>query len=157
MLYEVITISISSLVKENLMLFTSSIKHKNFTIENQVNENHYAFADMEMINIVIRNILSNSVKFTRTAGKITLYTQVAKDKLLLTVSDTGVGMTKEMIEEIMEDDPIAMGYTKENYEKDRGIGLKICKDFLLKNQGRLSIESSPNQGSRFFIYLPLSA
>lgn len=150
-------ISIASLVTENLMLFTSSIKHKNFTIENHVNENHYAFADMEMINIVIRNILSNSVKFTRTAGKITLYSQVAKDKLLLTVADTGVGMTREMIEEIMEDDPIAIGYKEENYEKDRGIGLKICKDFLQKNQGKLSIESSPNQGSRFFIYLPLSA
>ncbi|PTN07604.1 sensor histidine kinase KdpD [Mangrovibacterium marinum] len=150
-------ISIASLVKENLMLFTSSIQHKNFTIENQVNENHYAFADMEMVNVVIRNILSNSVKFTRTAGKISLYSQIAKDKLLLTVADTGVGMTREMIEEIMEDDPIVIGSKEENYEKDRGIGLKICKDFLLKNQGKLSIESSPNQGSRFFIYLPLSA
>jgi len=150
-------ISIASLVKENLMLFTSSIKHKNFTIENHVNENHFAFADMEMINIVIRNIISNSVKFTRTEGKISLYSQIAKDKLLLTVADTGVGMTREMINEILEDDPIAIGYNEENYEKDRGIGLKICKDFLQKNHGKLSIESSPNQGSRFFIYLPISA
>ncbi|RKD87922.1 sensor histidine kinase [Mangrovibacterium diazotrophicum] len=150
-------ISVGSLVKENLMLFTSSIKHKNFTIENHVSDEHYAYADMEMINIVIRNILSNSVKFTRTAGKISLYSQIAKDRLLLTVSDTGVGMTRDMIDEIMEDDPVAIGYNEANYEKDRGIGLKICKDFLQKNNGKLSIESSPNQGSRFFIYLPLSA
>ncbi|WP_163717429.1 ATP-binding protein [Mangrovibacterium lignilyticum] len=150
-------ISIGSLVKENLMLFTSSIKHKNFTIENHVDDNHYAYADMEMINIVIRNIISNSVKFTRTSGKISLYSQVAKDRLLLTVADTGVGMSRDMIDEIMEDDPIAIGYNEANYEKDRGIGLKICKDFLQKNKGKLGIESSPNQGSRFFIYLPLSA
>lgn len=150
-------ISIGSLVKENLMLFTSSIKHKNFIIENHVSDEHYAYADMEMINIVIRNILSNSVKFTRTAGKISLYSQIAKDRLLLTVSDTGVGMTRDMIDEIMEDDPVAIGNNEANYEKDRGIGLKICKDFLQKNNGKLSIESSPNQGSRFFIYLPLSA
>lgn len=151
-------ISIGSLVRENLMLFTSSIKHKNFTIENHVDENHYAYADMEMVNVVIRNILSNSVKFTRTAGRISLYSQIAKDRLLLTVADTGVGMSRDMIDEIMEDDPVAgLSYNEDNYDKDRGIGLKICKDFLQKNNGRLSIESSPNQGSRFFIYLPLSA
>lgn len=149
-------ISIGSLVKENLMLFTSSIKHKNFTIENHVDDNHYAFADQEMVNIVIRNIISNSVKFTRTAGKISIYSQIAKDKLLLTVADTGVGMTRELIEEIMEDDAVTFS-NDANYEKDRGIGLKICKDFLQKNQGKLSIESSPNEGSRFFIYLPISA
>ncbi|MCW0483734.1 sensor histidine kinase [Gaoshiqia sediminis] len=150
-------ISIASLVKENLQLFTSSIKHKNFVIENQVDENHFAYADMEMVNVVVRNILSNSVKFTRTAGKISLHSQVAKGKLLLTVSDTGVGMTPEMIEDIMEDDPIALGPAEANYDKDRGIGLKICKDFLERNSGGLSIESSPNNGSRFMIYLPLSA
>lgn len=149
-------ISIGSLVKENLMLFTSSIKHKNFTIENRVDDNHYAWADLDMINIVIRNIISNSVKFTRTAGRITLYSQIAKDRLLITVADTGVGMTRELIEEIMEDDPVAIGH-EDNFDKDRGIGLKICKEFLLKNQGKLSIESSPNEGSRFFIYLPISA
>ncbi|WP_423128558.1 ATP-binding protein [Gaoshiqia sp. Z1-71] len=150
-------ISMASLVKENLSLFTSSIKHKNFTIENKVDENHFAWADQEMMNVVIRNILSNSVKFTRTEGRISLDTKVTKDKLLLTVSDTGVGMTREMIDDIMENDTIGMGKVDANYEKDRGIGLKICKEFLEKNQGKLSIESSPNKGSRFIIYLPLSA
>ena len=150
-------INIGSLVNENLMLFTSSIKHKSFTIENQVNDNHYAYADKEMITIVIRNILSNAMKFTRTAGRITLYSQITKDKLLLTITDTGVGMTREMIDEIMEEDPAAIGYHEATYEKNRGIGLKICKDFLQKNKGKLAIESSPNQGSRFLIYLPAGA
>ncbi len=150
-------ISMASLVKENLQLFTSAIKHKDFTIENQVDENHFAYADLEMVNVVVRNILSNSVKFTRTAGKISLQTQITKGKLLLTVSDTGVGMSHEIIDEIMKKDPIALGPAEANFDKDRGIGLKICKDFLERNSGRLSIESSPNKGSRFLIYLPISA
>ncbi len=150
-------ISIAGLVKENLLLFSSSIKHKNFKVTNEVDETHFAFADMEMVNVVIRNILSNSVKFTRSEGAISLQSQVMKDKLLLTVTDTGVGMTREMIEDILEDDVITVSGTDANYEKDRGIGLRICKDFLERNQGKLSIESAPNKGSRFLIYLPVSA
>ncbi|WP_372776611.1 ATP-binding protein [Mangrovibacterium sp.] len=150
-------ISIGSLVKENLSLFTSSIKHKNFTIENHVDDNHYAYADLEMVNIVVRNVLSNSVKFTRTNGKISFHSQITNKHLLLTVADTGIGISSKKIEEIMADCTIPIGQNEANIQKGRGIGLKICNDFLQKNNGKLSIVSFPNKGSKFIIHLPIGS
>ena len=112
----------------------------------------YVYADRSMIEIVIQNLLTNAVKFSRVGDVITVTSQDFGDKIRLSVEDTGVGISKENIDKLFKNDAFTTIGTKN--EKGTGLGLTICKELVELNNGKIWVESTPNVGSKFFVELP---
>ena len=100
-----------------------------------------------MIDLVIRNILSNSIKFTKEKGKIIIDMYYEESMVIIKISDTGIGISKENINKIMSDNFYTTRGTSN--EKGSGLGLSLCKYFIEMNHGKLSIESEVGKGSTF--------
>lgn len=149
-------IFIGSLVNGCMNLFTPSIQKKKIKIINEVNQEHQVFADKEMTEAVIRNLLSNAFKFSFPNGEVAITSQKKEQKIILSVSDSGVGMSDDIIRKILKN-RIAFSEKGTLNERGTGIGLRICHDFIRKNKGVLSIESEIGKGSRFSVTLPVPA
>ncbi|WP_422105704.1 tetratricopeptide repeat-containing sensor histidine kinase [Winogradskyella sp.] len=116
----------------------------------------FVYADRSMVEIVIQNLITNAVKFSRTGDVITVSNQDVDGKALICVEDTGVGISRENIDKLFN--------AKNNFttigtknEKGTGLGLTIAKDLVELNNGRIWVESTVNVGSKFFIELPKAA
>jgi signal transduction histidine kinase len=147
--------AIAPLASQSLKLFSPSVQKKNIRVINTVDEKHQVYADKAMIEAVIRNLISNAVKFTYPKGEISISSQEEGHQIILTVSDSGTGMNKDTIREIFED-KLTSSKKGTFDEGGAGIGLRICHDFVLRNNGRLTIESEVGKGSRFSVILPVS-
>ena len=108
-----------------------------------------------MIEIVFRNLISNSVKFTPRAGNIIVSVAVTVSHAEILISDTGIGMSLEVINSIFETQTPVSTFGTEN-EKGSGFGLLLCRDFIKLNNGEFFIESETGKGSRFRIRFPMS-
>lgn len=116
------------------------------------------YFDSELISVVIRNLVSNAIKFTPHHGKIVIRANRDEDqnKLIIEVSDSGKGMSHEIIENLMNKNIHFTTYGTDN-EKGSGLGFQLCKEFVALNNGSITIESIPDKGSIFSIFLPLDA
>ncbi|MEJ5996514.1 HAMP domain-containing sensor histidine kinase [Pedobacter sp. Du54] len=110
-------------------------------------------ADVDMLQLVVRNLLSNAIKFTSNNGKITIDAQLIANECRLTVSDNGKGIPQDKIENIFSVKAEPSYGT--NNEKGVGLGLVLCKEFMEHQGGRISFESKLDEGSSFFIFLPV--
>lgn len=129
---------------------------KQIDVKNELNESAEVYADHEMISTVIRNILSNAIKFTPKDGNICV-SGCANDRFYdIVIRDSGVGMTDEKIRNILAGDKMSSDTGTEN-EMGTGLGLSISRDFLLSNKGVLNIRSEIDKGSEFIISIPFSA
>ncbi|MDY0202021.1 MAG: ATP-binding protein, partial [Tenuifilaceae bacterium] len=113
------------------------------------------FADKAMLSIVIRNLISNAIKFTQPHGQITIASAIKHNELTVSVIDNGVGIPKEDIDKLFKIDTV---YTTRGTqeEKGTGLGLILCKEFIKKNKGRIWVESTDKMGSIFSFSLPLN-
>jgi PAS domain S-box-containing protein len=146
-------ILINDLIAENLSLLSVTASQKE--IEVRFNEDHYfnAFADYNMINLVIRNLLSNAVKFTPRGGTVDIYLAEEEHFVQVTVKDSGVGMSPDIVEKLFTKDHYHSTYGTNN-EKGSGLGLMLCKDFISRNGGKIRVESEVGKGSSFIFTLP---
>jgi signal transduction histidine kinase len=120
----------------------------------QENEHTQVFADQEQMKFILRNLISNAIKFTKENGKIEVAIHTQESYALLSVKDSGVGMSKEVCEKIFKlDAKISTPGT--SGEKGTGLGLVLCHDFAIKNNGFIEVTSSPGIGSTFIIHIPL--
>jgi len=110
-------------------------------------------ADIDMLQLVVRNLVSNAVKFTPQKGEINIDAQTEGNECKITVSDNGKGITADKQEKIFSIKSEAAYGT--NNEKGVGLGLVLCKEFIERQGGRISFESTEGLGSRFFIFLPV--
>ena len=108
-----------------------------------------------MIEIVIQNLITNAVKFTRINDSITVSNSDHNGKSLICIEDTGVGISKENIKKLFADSTFSTRGT--NNEKGTGLGLSICKELVELNKGRIWVESTIGIGSKFYIELPKMA
>jgi signal transduction histidine kinase len=114
-----------------------------------------AFADEDQVRTVIRNLLSNAMKFTPSAGKIIFKTQEEEHYIVCSVQDTGIGMEDHRLIELFK--PNNFSTTKgTNEEHGSGLGLKLCQDFVVKNGGKIWAESQLGKGTTFYFTLPVS-
>ena len=113
----------------------------------------YIYADRSMVEIVIQNLLTNAVKFSRTGDVITISNKEVDGKSLICIEDTGVGISKENISKLFHAHKNFTTVGTKN-EKGTGLGLTIAKDLIELNDGRIWVESTPNVGSKFFVELP---
>ena len=145
---------IISLINEVTELLNEAARQKSITISSETPPYFNVLADKSMISTVLRNLLSNAIKFTKPGGKIVI-SAIQKDKeLMLAVSDNGVGIKKDALDKLflIESSSSTRG-TQE--EEGTGLGLILCKGFVLKTGGKIWAESEAGKGSRFVFTLPV--
>lgn len=139
-------------ISENIMLMDSQIQYKGLKIENKTDEPVMVYADPNMINVVIRNLLSNSIKFCNTGDIISLNVETSGKKVILSISDTGPGIKEKDKEKLFSlEHTISTGTYG---EKGHQIGLILCKDMVEQNNGKIRVESELGKGTFFWVELP---
>lgn len=146
-------LNLSSLIKENLILIQPAIKLKMLQVLSKVEDELEISGDREMINTVIRNMLSNGIKFTHSGGRITISAESKNEFVHLTVEDTGMGIGAEDIKRLLSSSEFLSTKGTEG-EKGSGLGLVLCQEFVQKHGGSISVESKVNEGSKFIVTLP---
>ncbi len=138
-----------------VLLFTRNLNNKNIRIVNAVDPNLSVYADMNMIQTVLRNLCSNAVKFTPDGGTICFISSDKGNFVEITVSDTGIGIPEEDMGKLFR---IDSKYSRLGTAEERGtgLGLILCKEFVEKNCGTIHAESESGKGSRFVFTLPKS-
>ncbi|HAI77058.1 MAG TPA: hypothetical protein DCM08_12505 [Microscillaceae bacterium] len=115
----------------------------------------WVYADSDMVGVVIHNLLGNAIKFSFQEGNIRIQTDIDQHQAWVSVQDNGIGISAENQAKLFgEAYHSTMGTAN---EKGSGLGLSLCKAFILQNQGQIGVESTPNQGAKFFFSLPLAS
>ena len=123
-------------------------------LHHEIKENESVFADGKMLLSILQNIVSNALKNTKPGGKITITAKRKGDKLIIEVTDSGIGMSKEIMKKLFT--PQMSSLLKARAEnKGAGIGLLLVKGFLERNDGEIWVESIEGEGSSFYFTLPI--
>ncbi len=134
-------------------LMDCTAKQKNIKLVNTIDFKSTVYGDENMINTVLRNLVSNAIKFTRENGEVIIASESNDDYFTVSVSDTGIGMSDSDIEKLFRID-VHHTTIGTNKEKGTGVGLILCKELILKNNGNIWVESELKKGSRFNFSLP---
>lgn len=150
-------INIETIIDDAIHLNDNLFKNKNLTVKKQIRLTHKAFADDRMVGTVIRNLIGNAIKYTNAGGTITTEAWEDEHSTYISIRDNGVGLSKEVLEKIMSDKETNIDSSLgTNQEKGTGLGLNICKRYILRNNGTMSIESQPGEGTAITVALPIS-
>lgn len=142
------------IIVETFGLLENIAKEKKIELFNEIPDNLTVHADLNMITTVIRNLVSNAIKFSNLNGKIKIYhTAIENNYIEITVEDNGIGIKAEVIDKLFKIDT-NLTTVGTNQEKGTGLGLILCKEFVEKNKGEIYVESQENQGSKFKFTLP---
>jgi signal transduction histidine kinase len=149
-------INLRLVIEENIDNFILQASNKEIVLKTDINNDKFIFADKNMINTVLRNLISNAIKFTHKNGSVTINTKFASDEIVMSVTDTGVGMSQVKIDQLFQlDNSLSMPGTEK--EQGTGLGLRLCKDFTDIMGGRIWAESVPGKGSKFSFTIPFKA
>lgn len=147
-------INLSSVCTGIIETVNQIAKEKNISIYNFDSDELTIFADINMLKTILRNLISNAIKFTRPGGKINIFADQNQSNTTITVSDNGVGIDTETLKKLFN---ITHKKTIKGTanEKGNGLGLLICKEFVEKHGGKIWVESDYGKGSDFRFTLPL--
>jgi signal transduction histidine kinase len=143
----------STIIKENVNLISSQAEEKEISIINRVEVENYVYADVNMIGLVVLNLLSNAVKFTKNGGEIVIWSDEKESKTEFHIQDNGIGISGKELTKLLEETNFRTTDGTNN-EKGTGLGLMLCKDFIHKNNGKISAQSEVGKGSTFTFTLP---
>jgi len=148
-------INVMAIINEVLEISSSSAEIKNITLNHMQSDAIEVYADVNMLKIVVRNLISNAIKFTNPNGKIEVSAIQNKNNIKITVADNGVGMDEETQNKLFKIDTtvITAGTAA---EKGSGLGLILCKEFIEKQSGEIWVDSKLGKGSNFNFTLPLN-
>lgn len=151
--------NITYLVKNVLALFSLQADSKNITLSFEGKDVIEGFFDPELISVVIRNLVSNALKFTPRGGSVVIKAGIAsvneEKRLVVEVDDSGNGMSAETIDNLLNKNVHFTTYGTDN-EKGSGLGFQLCKEFVALNKGEIRISSIPGKGSTFAVSLPVT-
>ena len=145
---------IIALIDEITHLLNYIARQKSIMIANKLPPGIQVYADKEMISTVLRNLISNAVKFTQSEGNITISAFEKQNQLIVSISDTGIGISKNRIDKLFNRDSYSTPGTQN--EMGTGLGLNLCKEFIHKNNGEIWVESKPGIGTKMYFSIPLS-
>lgn len=147
------SINLYEIVLDNIGLLSPQAEQKQIAFSMVIQENVRVYADPSMIDTVIRNLISNALKFTDAGGSISLSARQAGQDIEVSISDTGIGIPEEGIPQLFQ---IDTQYTNPGTagEKGTGLGLILCKELVEKNHGKIWVESEVGRGTRFRFTLP---
>lgn len=140
--------NIVALIKEAALLYNEIAKKKSITIEENLPYFLSLYADKAMISSILRNFISNAIKFTMPGGKVVVTVEEKPREIIFSVKDTGVGIPKERVDDIFKIDHMYSTIGTDN-EKGTGMGLTLCKDFVEMHSGKIWVESEEGIGSCF--------
>jgi len=147
-------------LKERIQKATAHLSNiaekKEITIINKYKPDLTFYADGNMFDTIIRNLVSNAIKYTENGGNVTIRAKHLKNKLKVKVEDTGIGIKTKDINKLfkMEENYTSHGTSG---EKGTGLGLILCKEFIVKHSGQIGVDSEPGKGSTFWFTLPNQA
>ncbi|MDP9079275.1 MAG: ATP-binding protein [Bacteroidota bacterium] len=134
--------------------FTHHLQLKNIEFVNQAYAGQSVLADENHIKVILRNLVSNAIKFTDNKGNIKLSTKIEGNSIVVSVTDTGKGMNRSEIEKLFSINT-HFSHSGTSGERGTGIGLLLCKELVELNGGKLSVKSVVGKGSTFYFNLPL--
>lgn len=141
------------IIKESIGTLQDVLDKKNILVEMKVDLGLEIFADHHILQSVIRNIVSNAVKFTPKDGTIKIIAEDDSKKIIISVVDTGIGMNKNIIDNIFQLD-VKTNRRGTDDEPSSGLGLILCKEFIEKHSGTIWVQSEVNKGSTFSFSFP---
>jgi len=146
-------ILIEKVVTRNIELFTPVAERKQIILRSSIQEKGSAYADYNMVDTVIRNLIANALKFTHPGGTVEVSVRQKENYFEVAVSDTGIGIGKEHISKLFQ---IDTQYRRSgtDREKGSGLGLILCKELVEKSGGRIWVESETGKGTTFTFTLP---
>jgi len=148
-----INFDLSFIINQNIELVNLKAREKKIKLTHTLSDDLSTYADVNMVDTVLRNLISNALKFTPSGGEINISAEKIGDDIILTVSDSGVGMSQEVLNNLFS---ISHKHTSlgTHNEKGSGLGLILCKDMIAQNDGSITVESEIGKGSRFIVTLP---
>jgi signal transduction histidine kinase len=150
---EPVNILLPNLIQANLHMLNQQAAQKQIALTSTMPEGLTIYADYRMIETVLRNLLTNALKFTNSGGSIEVSVCQRETQVEITVSDTGIGIPPDSLSKLFR---IDSKYQRPGTasEEGSGLGLVLCKELVEKNNGTIRVESAVNQGSRFIVSLP---
>ena len=146
-------LNLYELLEETITSTNPLANSKNITLVNELTDKEIIFtADNNMMLTILRNLITNSIKFTPNNGIITLSSSIDAHEVVISIKDTGVGMTDAALQNLFKTNSNTTLGT--NNEKGTGLGLLMCKDFIEKHNGNIKVESELGKGSIFYVSLP---
>jgi len=148
-------VELTSMINEIADLANDTAMLKSITITKQLPNNALVMADKAMLGTVLRNLISNAIKFTRPGGRIVVEAISQKKEILVMVSDNGIGIKSEALKKLFR---IEESFTTKGTQNETGtgLGLLLCKEFVLKHGGKIWVESEFGKGSKFYFTIPRS-
>ncbi len=147
-------LSLAAVASENIALLKPIAEKKKIQLQVSIESAIQVLADRESLNIVLRNLIANAIKFTPENGMVTIQTRTEEGCAIISVQDNGMGIPQEDQHKLFGLGAFTTAGT--NNEKGTGLGLLLCKDFVEKNGGRIWVESELNRGTTFKFTLPLT-
>ncbi len=146
-------LQIRALIEETITLLKENARMKNIQLSVSAADDLYLSADREMLNIVLRNLISNAIKFTHEGGKVQVVAGAEEGLILVDVIDNGIGMSEKILADLFRIDASA-GRKGTNGEPSTGLGLLLCQEFAMRNGGKVQAFSEQGKGSCFRISVP---
>ena len=144
--------NVRELVLKTLPVFETQLDKKNLKITTDLPPLLQGWADPDMIMAVIRNLVSNAIKFSPLGSEININTRMSQNRIYISVVDSGQGIPQEIKDRLFTFDP-KVQRTGTQGERGTGLGLTLCKEFMELNDGNIEFESEPGEGSTFSIVM----
>jgi len=152
--YNPVRMDLREIIDLNIKLAAEALEEKEIQLEISSPANSIVYADHNLCSAIVRNLLNNAVKFTPTGGKITITIHKKGSIYKTSFTDTGVGMSKELIRDLLSNELVTPERGTDG-ETGTGLGLSLCREFVQMNQGEFSITSKEGVGSTFTFTLPV--
>lgn len=147
-------LKLNVIIQDTIGVIKNQADKKEITIENKSGSNIQVLADNNMLNTILRNLISNAIKFTHRNGKVVVSAQTKNNMVEVSVADNGIGMSKQIQDKLFKISEKVTSHGTEN-ETGTGIGLILCKEFVEKHGGSIWVESEKNKGATFTFTIPL--
>jgi len=148
-------INITPIIQHTVDVLTPTLTKKKITLDNNITENIFVRGDKNMAELILRNLISNAVKFSNPGGVLNLSSRHINNNISLSVRDNGVGMNESKVAVINSSSAHGVQSTSGTAkEKGTGLGLMLCKHFAAMMHGNIHVESEPDKGSVFNLVLP---
>jgi signal transduction histidine kinase len=152
-LFKPVPIKLSELFNDEFSILNEMAMEKSIDLRNSFDDNLTISADLNMIKTILRNLITNAIKFTRKNGIVEVKAIIVNNQAEISVADNGIGMTDETMAKLFRLDGNLSTKGTEN-EKGTGLGLFLCKEFVEKHGGKIWVESEYGKGSVFKFVIP---
>lgn len=147
------SVDLQMVIDKTISLLMMNLQEKNLKVFCHIPPNTFMFVDEITVSNIFRNLIANAIKFTKPGGEITISSEESSEFVHITIQDTGIGMSSEIIEKIFDKDE-HFTCRGTNNEPGTGLGLYMVKDFVKLNKGTLKVESEIDYGTKFTISFP---